>query len=272
MNRCRQRSWDESSQHRAASRAAVFPALQRAGGLAASGVGTRSAFCVAAVLAACLAGVPVLTPQAAGAIAEVVDASFESAPHRIVQEKSEELLELIEASRAWVDEDPERFFAEVDSLLSPAIDFRGFARGVMSVHYRKATEEQRVRFADNFKHGLLRTYALSLTSFEDGEVVVLPPDGPPRRPNRQNVRMEIRTGGNVHAVIYTMTLGKDGDWRIGNIVIAGVNIGLTFRSQFKSAVSDAKYGGDLDSVIDAWAAVVAEEGTAEMKQKEKAGA
>ena len=181
-----------------------------------------------------------------------------------------DLLDLIEASRDDVDEDRDRFFEDVDALLSPAIDFSGFARGVMSVHYRKATAEQRRRFADNFKSGLLRTYALSLTSFEDGEVVVLPPDGPPRRPDRQNVRMEIRTAGNAYSVIYAMRLGKDGVWRIGNIVIAGVNIGLTFRSQFKSAVADSKYGGDLDRVIDAWAAVVADEDAAELK--ENAGA
>ena len=228
------------------------------------------AMCISAALAIGFAGLVVAVPRAAGAGAEVAAAEFESAPHRIVQEKSEELLDLIEASRAWVDEDPDRFFDEVDALLTPAIDFAGFARGVMSVHYRKATADQRRRFADNFKSGLLRTYALSLTSFKDGEVVVLPPDGPPRRPDRQNVRMEIRTGGNVHPVIYTMRLGKDGVWRIGNIVIAGVNIGLTFRSQFKSAVADAKYGGDLDRVIDAWAAVVAEEGAPEAK--ENAGA
>lgn len=222
------------------------------------------AICLPAAVALGLAGLPVSSPQAAGA--EVVVAELESVPHRIVQDMSVKLLELIEASRAWADEDPDRFFDEVDALLSPVIDFRGFARGVMSVHYRKATAEQRRRFADNFKSGLLRTYALSLTSFKDGEVAVLPPDAPPRRPDRQNVRMEIRTGSSMHPVIYTMKLGKDGAWRIGNIVIAGVNIGLTFRSQFKSAVADSQYGGDLDRVIDAWAAVVAEEGAGEPKE------
>ncbi len=192
--------------------------------------------------------------------AAVASAEFVSAPHQLVQATSEALLRLIERSRAYVDEDPERFFDEVDALLSPVVDFNGFARGVMSVHYRKATPEQRRRFADNFKNSLLRTYSLALTEFQDGEVVVVPPDGPPRRPDRQNVRMEIRTGKSVHPVIYTMRLGKDGAWRIGNIVMAGVNIGLTFRSQFKSAVSDVKYGGDLDRVIDAWSGVVASEG------------
>ncbi len=207
------------------------------------------------VLAICLSVV------AAGASAspgpKLVDARFESVPHQIIQETSGQLLELINASYAYVDDDPGRFLAEVDALLSPIIDFEGFARRVMSVHYRKATADQRRRFADNFKTSLLRTYALSLTSFESGEIVVLPPDGPPRRPGQHSVRMEIRTDKGANPVIYTMHQSQDGTWRIGNIVAAGINIGLTFRSQFKSAVADARYGGDLDRVIDAWSGVVA---------------
>ena len=211
------------------------------------------------VLIVCLGWLLTMSPGASARQAEVADARFDSAPHRLIQDTSEQLLQIVEESRAYADEDPDRFFAAVDALLTPVLDFNGFARGVMSVHYRKATAAQRKRFADNFKDSLLRTYAVSLTRFEDGEVAVLPPDGPPRRPNRQNVKMEIRTGSSVHPVIYTMNLGKDGAWRIGNIVIAGINIGLTFRSQFKSAVSDVKYGGDLDRVIDAWAGAVAED-------------
>lgn len=205
--------------------------------------------------------------------AEVIDAQFDSPAHGLVQTLSEQLLELIEASRGYVESEPERFFAEVDALLTPMIDFNGFARRVMGTHYRKATPEQRQRFAASFKASLLRTYALSLTRFQDGEVAVLPPDGPPRKPNRRNVKMEIRTSGNVHPLVYTVNLGKDGVWRIGNIVIVGINIGLTFRSQFRSAVSDPKYGGDLDRVIDAWAGVVAaeSEGKSEGKSDGKSG-
>ena len=190
--------------------------------------------------------------------AEIVHAQFESEPHRLIQETSERLLRLIEESRGYVEEDSERFLGAVDALLTPVLDFTGFARGVMSAHYRKATAEQRKRFAESFKTSLLRTYAMLMTKFGAGQVTVLPPDKPRRRPDRRNVRMEIRTsGGSVHPVVYTMRLGEDGAWRIGNIVVAGVNIGLTFRSQFKSAVSGVKYGGDLDRVIDAWAGVVA---------------
>jgi phospholipid transport system substrate-binding protein len=66
--------------------------------------------------------------------------------------------------------------------------------------------------------------------------------------------MEIRTNtGEVYPVVYSMALGKDQVWRMRNIIINGVNIGLTYRSQFASAVQDPQYGQSLDAVIDAWA-------------------
>ena len=194
-------------------------------------------------------------------------AELDMSAHNLVERASQELLTLIEASRSYADEDSERFFIEVEALLSPVIDFRGFSRRVMSVHYKLATEEQRERFAENFKWGLVRTYALMLTEFKDGKVVVVPPDKPPRNPKRRNVKMEIHTSGEIYPVVYTMSLGKDGEWRIGNIIIAGVNIGLTYRSQFVSAAADNKYGGDLDQVIDAWGEVVA----ADTEEKAESG-
>ena len=69
--------------------------------------------------------------------------------------------------------------------------------------------------------------------------------------------MEIRTStGEVYPLLYEMGLGKDDVWRMRNITINGVNIGLTYRSQFASAATDSRYGGDLNKVIDAWANVV----------------
>ncbi len=204
-------------------------------------------------------------------------AQFESAPHQMVAEASADLLRLIEEGRSYADSDPERFFAAVEALLAPVVDFEGFARRVMSAHYGKATPEQRQRFAETFKWGLVRTYSLTLTDFTGGEVIVTPPDGPPRHPQRRNVKMEIRQGGEVYPVLYTMTQGADGGWRIGNIVIAGVNIGLTYRSQFNSVAADARYGGDLDQVIDAWVRFVsgekadeegAQSGAAERRQED----
>ena len=206
-----------------------------------------------------LAGLAVGIGALALAVGVARAAQFESAPHQLIADTSTDLLRLIEEGRGYADSDPERFFAAVEALLAPVVDFEGFARRVMSAHYKEATPEQRQRFAETFKWGLVRTYSLTLTDFTEGEVIVIPPDGPPRHPRRRNVKMEIHQGGEIYPVLYAMTQNVDGGWRIGNIVIAGVNIGLTYRSQFKSVAADARYGGDLDQVIEAWVRFVSGE-------------
>jgi phospholipid transport system substrate-binding protein len=170
-----------------------------------------------------------------------------------VQEISDDVLALIEEARGYAKEDSERFYREFTALLDPAVDFESFARSVMAAHYRSATPEQRQRFADSFKWGLVRTYALALTEFSNGTIRVLPATQPPRNPRLHNVRMEVVTpSGNVYPVQYAMALGRDGAWRVRNIIVNGVNIGLTYRNQFAGAMKDPANGGSLDKVIDGW--------------------
>lgn len=172
----------------------------------------------------------------------------------LVAETTDKVLALIEDARGYVDQDPERFYGEVEALLDPVIDFPRFARGVMAVHYKQATPEQRARFTEGFKKSLVRTYALALTEFNDGGVAIVPSERPPKRPDRASVKQEIRSGGEVYPVIYSMAQDKDGTWRLRNITINGINMGLTYRNQFNAAVKDPQYGGDLNRVIDGWVA------------------
>ena len=112
------------------------------------------------------------------------------AAETLVAETTDEMLVLIENAKAYVDEDPERFYQEVEALLAPVIDFPRFARSVMAVHYRDATDEQRERFAEGFKWSLVRTYAVALTEFTNGDVRIIPSDQPQRRPDRASVKQE----------------------------------------------------------------------------------
>ena len=194
------------------------------------------------------------TASGAAAVAE--------SPHALVRSTSNDLVALIQEAKAYAEQDPDRYFSQVQTLLDPIVDFRGFARLVMAAHYKRATPEQRQRFAANFKEALVRTYARALLRFTDEEIRVLDPDGPPANPRRPSVDMEIRTaGGAVYPMSYTMGKTKDGRWQLKNIIINGINMGLTFRNQFASAVRDRQYGGDLDQVIDAWGGLVAETDT-----------
>ena len=47
-----------------------------------------------------------------------------------------------------------------------------------------------------------------------------------------------------------MYLNKQGQWKLINIVINGVNLGLTFRNQFRALAEE--FDGDIDKVILNW--------------------
>lgn len=170
----------------------------------------------------------------------------------LVDRTTSEMLVLIDEAKGYVDQDPERFYVAVEALLNPVIDFPRFARSVMAAYYKRATPEQRERFAEGFKWSLVRTYALALTEFNDGGVTVVPSERPPQRPDRASVKQEIRSSGEVYPVVYSMSRSAAGEWRVQNIIINGINMGLTYRNQFASAVNDPAYGGNMDRIIDGW--------------------
>lgn len=168
----------------------------------------------------------------------------------VVRKTSQDMLDLISEAQSYAEEDPERFYGEVEALLTPVVDFRRFARGVMGAYARSASEEQIERFVDTFKDGIIRTYALALTDFQDGEVNVLAPERPPRSDRHRLVTMEIRYQGQVFPVVYSLTGGEEEGWKVSNLIVEGVNVGLAYQEQFKEAMR--VYNRDLDSVIDHW--------------------
>jgi phospholipid transport system substrate-binding protein len=163
-----------------------------------------------------------------------------------------ELLEIIQSGQEYAEADPERFYTEVEGLLRPLVDFSRFARNVMGPYYKTADDEQRQRFVDSFKWSLVRTYALALTEFRDGEIDVLAPRRPPSNPDKANVTMEIKYEGKTYVVVYRMRRSKEQTWRLQNMVVEGVNLGLNFKSQFSAAMKDPQNKGDLDVVIESW--------------------
>ena len=69
--------------------------------------------------------------------------------------------------------------------------------------------------------------------------------------NREKVFLEIITSTKVYPATYDMYQKDDGEWKLINIVINGVNLGITFRNQFYSLME--KEENNLDLVIEKWA-------------------
>ena len=63
------------------------------------------------------------------------------------------------------------------------------------------------------------------------------------------VKQTLVTNSAEYPITYKLRLGKDG-YKIINIVVNGVNLGLTFRNQFK-ALAD-KNDENIDAIISQW--------------------
>ncbi len=186
--------------------------------------------------------------------------------HGVVNETTQLVMAVVVEATTYVDKDPDRYYRQVQDILDPVIDFRGFARSVMgpyasSERYRSLDEVGRARLRDELDRftevmrlGLVRTYGKGLLIYGGSriEVFAAADEGPAQ--NRATVRQLVYNGQpEPYVLVYQMGRGKSGEWQLRNIIIEGVNLGEIYRNQFEA--SARKNDGDLDAVIDNWTAV-----------------
>ena len=189
--------------------------------------------------------------------------------HEVVEQATEQILSVVQAAEAYAEEDPERYYGEIQTILDPVVDFRGFARSVMgpyasSERYRSLDDagkaqlrDQLDRFTEVMRFGLVRTYSKGLLAFGGSRIEVLVPEGGSLNESRVTVKQLVFSDEpDPYELLYQMGRNKSGDWKLRNIIIESVNLGEIYRSQFES--SARKNEGDLDTVIETWTTVEVE--------------
>ena len=84
--------------------------------------------------------------------------------------------------------------------------------------------------------------------WQDQKIVTLFPDEEIFA-NQVNVKQNLYTSSSVYPIKYTVRRVGD-EWKIINIVVNGVNLGLTFRNQFR-ALADSN-NGNISKTISYW--------------------
>lgn len=190
--------------------------------------------------------------------------------HDVVRDTSDRVMAVVQDAQAYAEQDPERYYAEVQAILDPVIDFRVFARGVMGAYassdrYRALDEagraqlrEQLDRFTEVMRVGLVRTYSKGLLAFGGSRIEVSSPAADEADLDHASVEQLIYTeGAQPYVVIYQMGRDRSGEWKLRNVIIESVNLGEIYRSQFEAAAR--KENGDLDAVIDSWTVIEVDE-------------
>lgn len=175
-------------------------------------------------------------------------------PQKIVENVTTELFgEVKKLSAGEITE--AAYKEEVKTILERVVNFPFIAANVMGQQvYGKASATQRNAFSGVFRDGLVNSYSKGISGYADSEIRVVSVTQDPRNAKRVTVAQEVNDKGTIHKLDYTMVQGKTGEWKVINVTLNGVNLGMSFSSQFKSSMR--KYGNDLDKVIAGWLADV----------------
>ena len=165
---------------------------------------------------------------------------------KVVVAATESTLDVLQQVRG---QEPSVAKARIADVLAPVVDYHAIAKGVMAKFYRRADAEQKQAFAEVFQTSLENTYANAVLTFDVKEYSLQPSPGDDGREGREKIWVKVYADNSVYDIHYTMS-AKTGAWKVTNVVLDGVNIGLAFRNQFAAAMGEHR--NDMDVVIAQW--------------------
>ncbi len=170
--------------------------------------------------------------------------------HQFIDKNAQYFLTLIKQEGSNYETNPEEFKTKLKNIWEPMVDITTVARLILSDAYSSATKEQIKLFEERTKKLLLDTYVTTLLEFEEYDIIT----DEEIKVNRKTYEVEIQfvsdTSSWTGKTKFTLYRNKSGKLKIVNIIIDGINLGLTFRNQFKDILETNNF--DLDLAIEEW--------------------
>jgi len=173
-----------------------------------------------------------------------------SDPHKFIDTKAQEMVAVIRNNQELFAKDPELFKDKINIIFEPMVDFRRVGASVMGKkYYLASSKEQRLKFIESFRTSLLDTYSSTLAQWGDQKIITIFPELTEFQ-KTEDVKQNLITSSNTYPITYKVRRDKNGNWLIINIIVNGVNLGLTFRNQFQALAKE--HNGNIDEVIKHW--------------------
>jgi len=174
----------------------------------------------------------------------------ESNPHKFIDSQAQEMVSIIINNQELFVEDPELFKDKISIIFEPMVDFRRVGASVMGKkYYLASSKSQRLEFIQAFKNSLLDTYTSTLAQWGDQKIVTVFPEVSEFK-KTEDVQQNLITASNIYPITYKVRKNKNGNWLIINIIVNGVNLGLTFRNQFQALAKE--HNENIDEIIKHW--------------------
>jgi len=174
----------------------------------------------------------------------------EEDPYIFIDSNAQKMVQVLIENKDLFSKDREAYEDKIKEIFDPMIDFRRVAASVMGKKYYQASSpKQRKDFVAIFRNSLLDTYAETLAQWGDQSINTLPGEGDWSRLKSIEVKQMLDTGSSKYPISYKLRKSDD-QWVIVNIIVNGVNLGLTFRNQFQALANN--HDGNIEVILMNW--------------------
>jgi phospholipid transport system substrate-binding protein len=176
------------------------------------------------------------------AIFVLAAAAQELGPEDLVKKVTQEVLDAIKSDKQLAAGDKRKAIKLAEEKVLPHVDFEEATRLAVGRGWAQATPEQRKKLVTEFRNMLVRTYSNAITAYEGQTMKVMPVRMKPGDTDVTVHNQFIRPGGKPVLLDYSMRK-TDSGWKIYDIVVEGVSLVLTYRSEFDAVVKQEGIDG-----------------------------
>lgn len=176
-----------------------------------------------------------LVACSATAFAAPAQADSTKAASDYIQHLGDQALTIISNKSSSKDQKQKK----LESLFSDSVDFKWVARFVMGRYWRQASDAQKTRYVDEYKKFLILHYTSRFIDYTSGTFKVT--DTRQDRDNEYTVSMELKSdekSNDPPVFVDYRVRSEKGSFKIFDVIVEGVSLITTQRSEFASVLSD----------------------------------
>ena len=166
----------------------------------------------------------------------------EMKPDELVKKVTDDVFAAVKSDKQLAAGDKQKALKLAEEKVLPLIDFEEATRLAVGRAWREASKEQKDKLTTEFRRMLVRTYSSAISAYEGQTMKVQPVHMKAGDTDVTVHNQYIRPGGKPVQLDYQMRK-TDAGWKIYDIVVEGVSLVLTYRSEFDAVVKQQGVDG-----------------------------
>ena len=177
------------------------------------------------------------------AVAGFAYAADEQNPEALVKQVTAEVLDAIKGDKQLASGDRQAALKLAEEKVLPHIDFEEATRLAVGRAWSQASPEQKKQLVNEFRRMLVRVYSNAIQPYE-GQTIEVSPVRMKPGDTEATVHNSFKRAGSGKPIGFDYSMRKtEQGWKIYDIVVEGVSLVLTYRSEFDSLVKQSGVDG-----------------------------